>query len=128
MSLAENRALLPAIWNGLRTRCPRCGAGTLFSGYLKTAVSCSRCGLDFSGHRADDAPPYVVIFIVGHVIVGLMWSLERLASPSMWVHMAIFLPGTLLLTLALLPPVKGALVGIQWANAMHGFGDGRYEP
>lgn len=118
-----HRSLNRSIQRGLLARCPRCGEGALYDGFLTTADSCGSCGLKISGHRADDAPPYVVMLIVGHVVVGMMLAVEQLYSPALWVHGALWLPLTLVMSLALLRPVKGALIGIQWANAMHGFSE-----
>jgi uncharacterized protein (DUF983 family) len=108
-------SLLTAAWRGLHRRCPRCGDGAAFAGYLKVAPHCRSCGVDLGSYRADDAPPYVTIFIVGHLIVPAMLLLEQNAHPAAWVHMALWLPLTLALTLGLLPLVKGALLGVQWA-------------
>lgn len=72
--------------------------------------------------RADDAPPYFTIFIVGHIVIPLLLLVERVWRPELWVHFSIWLPLTLLLTLWLLPRTKGATVGMQWAFRMHGFG------
>ncbi|MFN4283578.1 MAG: DUF983 domain-containing protein [Alphaproteobacteria bacterium] len=108
-------SLFAAAMRGLRRRCPRCGEGASFRGYLKIAAHCPACGVDLGSYRADDAPPYVTIFIVGHIVVPAMLLLEQSAHPATWVHMALWLPLTLALTLALLPAVKGALLGVQWA-------------
>ena len=89
--------------------------------YLKVAPNCPSCGEDLSQHRADDAPPYLTIVVVGHIIVPLILFVEtRWPLPTM-VHMAIWLPLTLILSLTFLPPMKGAVVGLQWALRMHGF-------
>ncbi len=96
---------------------------TLFSSYLKTANTCTACGEELFHHRADDAPPYFTIFIVGHIVVPLLMTVELLYGPPVWLHLAIWLPLTVLLSLALLPIVKGAIVGLQWALKMHGFED-----
>ena len=93
----------------------------MFRAFLKTANNCSVCGLDFTPHRADDLPAYLVIVIVGHVVVPLALSIETNFSPPMWAQLAAYLPLTLVLSLALLQPVKGAVVGLQWALRMHGF-------
>ena len=71
------------------------------------------CGTPLGEVRADDAPPYFVIFITGHVVIGLMIWLEQTRAPPLWVHAAIFLPMTLILALGLLRPVKGATVGLM---------------
>jgi uncharacterized protein (DUF983 family) len=116
------RNLPQAMLRGFGQRCPKCGDGRLFRSYLKVHDACPRCGEALHHHRTDDAPPYFTILVVGHFIVGGALSLERAFSPPTWVHLAIWLPLTLLASLWLLPRVKGALVGLQWALYMHGFG------
>lgn len=111
-----------AMLRGWRRRCPRCGEGRIFGHYLKVEPHCAKCGLELSGHRADDAPPYFTILIVGHIIVPLMLILEQRYHPAEWVHMALWLPLTVILCLWLLPQIKGALIGLQWSRRMHGFG------
>lgn len=115
------RPLLPAMRNGAKCRCPSCGTGRLYRSYLKTAEACDHCGEALHHHRADDAPPYFTIAIVGHLIVPLMLVVERAWTPALWVHMALWVPLTALACILLLPIVKGALVGLQWAFYMHGF-------
>ena len=110
-----------AVLRGARLRCPACGEGPLFRSYLKVADTCTSCGEELHHHRADDAPAYFTISIVGHIVVAGVLILERMYAPQTWVHMALWLPLTLLLSLALLPVIKGALVGLQWAFRMHGF-------
>ncbi|MFN4277863.1 MAG: DUF983 domain-containing protein [Ferrovibrio sp.] len=116
------RPMGDAMWRGWRMRCPACGQGRMFGRYLKVNDTCPSCGLEMSGHRADDAPPYFTILIVGHIIVPLMLLLEQHMQPPEWVHMALWLPLTLLLCLWFLPHIKGTLIGLQWARRMHGFG------
>ena len=94
----------------------------MFSAYLKVADRCPACAEELHHQRADDAPPYFTMMIVGHVVVGGLLVVERAYQPEMWVHLAIWLPLTLALSLWLLPRVKGALIGLQWAARMHGFG------
>ncbi|MBZ9936579.1 DUF983 domain-containing protein [Mesorhizobium sp. BR1-1-16] len=112
-------------WNamarGFRCRCPACGKGRAFNGYLTVVDRCGACGEDLSHQRADDAPPYFTIMAVGHIVVPLILIVETTFHPSNFVHLAIWLPLTLILTLALLRPIKGAVVGLQWALYMHGF-------
>jgi uncharacterized protein (DUF983 family) len=120
---SEHRSVWRAIGRGLRCRCPRCGEGKLFRAFLKTADACSSCGQDFSGHRADDLPAYLVIIIVGHIVVPVALSIETNFAPPVMLQLAIYLPFTLLASLLLLQPVKGAVVGLQWSLRMHGFGD-----
>src|SRR5207237_9645171 len=85
------------------------------------AGRCAHFGEALHDHRADDAPPYFTIFIVAHIVVPLVLIVERLWQPSLFVHMAMWIPATLGLTLLLLPAVKGAIVALQWALRMHGF-------
>ena len=115
------RNVMRAMLRGFSERCPSCGKGRLFGKYLKVHDACPTCGEDLHHHRADDAPAYFTILVVGHFVVGGALSLERGFSPPTWVHLAIWLPLTLIASLLLLPRVKGALVGLQWALYMHGF-------
>jgi len=115
------RPLWHAIGNGMRCRCPNCGKGKLFRAYLKIADSCSACGTEFSGARADDLPPYIAIFIVGHVLVGWMLHAEMSGPVNPIVYLWTMIPAAILLPLVLLPSIKGGVVGLQWAQYMHGF-------
>ena len=111
-----------AIGRGLRGRCPHCGEGRLFKGFLKPVDACAACGELLHHQRADDLPPYVVITIVGHVVVGGLLMAEKYADWSMGLHMAIWPVLTVVLSLILMQPVKGGVIGLQWAMRMHGFG------
>ena len=117
----EKRDVWSAMKRGFRGRCPRCGEGKLFRAFLKVDDHCPVCGLDFTPHRADDLPAYLVIVIVGHIVVPTALFIETDFSPPVWLQLAIYLPLTLVLSLALLQPVKGAVVAVQWALRMHGF-------
>ena len=117
----EKRDLWTAMKRGFMCRCPRCGEGKLFRAFLKVDDSCTTCGLDYTPHRADDLPAYLVIIIVGHIVVPVVLWVETNYSPAIWLQMAIYLPFTFLSSLLLLQPVKGAVVGFQWALRMHGF-------
>ena len=119
----ERRSAWTAMKRGWRGRCPRCGEGKLFRAFLKVDDHCAVCGQDFSGHRADDLPAYLVIVIVGHIVVPTALIIETDYSPPVWLQLSIYLPVTLILSLLLLQPVKGAVVGLQWALRMHGFDD-----
>ena len=121
-SVAERRDTWSSLLRGFLQRCPACGVGRLYRAYLKVQEDCPHCGEALHHQRADDAPPYFTILIVGHLIVPLVLMLEQQAHPAIWVHYALWLPLTLALTFALLPRIKGAIVGLQWANRMHGFG------
>jgi uncharacterized protein (DUF983 family) len=122
----EKRDVWLAMKRGFRGRCPRCGEGKLFRAFLKVDNTCSACGLDFTPHRADDLPAYLVIVIVGHLVVPLALMIETEYSPPVALQLAIYLPLTLILSLVLLQPVKGTVVGLQWALRMHGFDESGY--
>jgi uncharacterized protein (DUF983 family) len=121
---AAKRNVWTAMKRGFACRCPNCGEGKLFRAFLKVDDHCSECGQDFSAHRADDLPAYLVIVIVGHLLVPIILWIETDYAPPVWLQLSIYLPVTLIASLALLQPVKGAVVGLQWAFRMHGFGDG----
>jgi len=125
---AEKRSVWTALKRGLRGRCPRCGEGKLFCAFLKVDDHCSACGQDFTAHRADDLPAYLVIVIVGHIVVPTILWIETDFAPSVPLQLAIYLPLTLILSLVLLQPVKGAVVGVQWALRMHGFDEQNPDP
>ena len=103
-----------ALWRGLRFRCPSCGVGAIFRGYVRVNEQCATCGLEFPIYRSDDAPAYFTIVIVGHLIVPAVLIAEQTMHPATWIHLVTWLPLTLLLTLLILPRVKGALLGMQW--------------
>lgn len=117
-----------ALWRGLRKRCPECGLGPIFSGYTRTHQSCPHCGLAISGHRADDAPPYLTIFAVGHLIIPLALAVKQLFDPPLGLQFAIWLPAIAILSGLLLPISKGAMIALQWANRMHGFAGADADP
>ena len=126
------RPVMPALLRGAALKCPACGVGAMFRRYLKVADHCPHCGEALHHQRADDAPPYFTIAIVGHVVVGLILAVEMGYRPPLWLHPALWLPLTLILSLLLLPSVNGTLVALQWALYMHGFdphsdeGDGEF--
>jgi uncharacterized protein (DUF983 family) len=119
---SAERPTKPAIMNGLRCRCPNCGEGKLFDRYLHVADICPNCGEELFHHRADDGPAYLVILLVAHIIgfaIHFMWVAWR---PEPWVMATVLSLGAVGLSLALLPPMKGLVVGVQWSRRMHGFG------
>lgn len=118
---AQDRSAWTAISHGMRQLCPACGEGRMFHKYLKVSDACPACSEELHHQRADDAPPYFTMSIVAHVVIAGVLIAERLYAPPTWVHLAIWLPMTVILSLWLLPRVKGALVGLQWALKMHGF-------
>lgn len=112
---------------GWHQTCPCCGTGALYKSYLKVNDVCPSCGTELHHHRADDAPPYFVMIITAHVVVGGIMLVEKNFSLPAWVQVAIWCPIVVLLSLWLLPRVKGALIGYQWALRMHGFGAAAFE-
>ena len=121
---AEKRDLWRAMARGALCRCPNCGKGKMFRKFLKVVDRCEVCGEELHHHRADDAPAYFVIAIVGHLVVALAFIVEVAFWPPLWVSLALWLPLTVILAVALLQPIKGALVGLQWSYRMHGFDPG----
>lgn len=120
----DDRPVRAALLRGWRRKCPCCGSGPMLRGYLKVRDSCPVCGEELHHHRADDGPAYLTILIVGHVMAPLLlWSFTRW-RPDPMLLAAIFSVGTVAMALFLLPRLKGAMVGIQWAKRMHGFGVG----
>jgi len=117
----EQVSLSEALWRGFRMRCPNCGAGKLFCGFLKVADHCPACGEELFHHRADDFPPYLVILVLGHIIVPTILLIETLYAPAPWLQLVIWVPLTLVSALALLQPTKGLVVGLQWQIGMDGF-------
>jgi uncharacterized protein (DUF983 family) len=111
-----------SLTRGFSGRCPHCGQGKLFRAFLKVTDRCEVCHEDLSHQRADDFPAYLVILIVGHLLVPIALFIETEYAPPYALQLAVWLPLTLVLSLALLQPVKGAIVGLQWALRMHGFG------
>ena len=120
---AAKRELGTAVRRGFMERCPNCGVGRLFRAYLKVVDTCPVCGEDLHYQRADDAPPYITMLVVGHIVVaGVLAAEEAWPKSPMWLGAIIWIWLTFVLSLLLLPRVKGALVGYQWALRMHGFG------
>lgn len=116
-----SRSVKEAMQRGVAHTCPACGKGPLFERYLKVSDQCQACGEELHHHRADDAPPYFTMLIVGHVVVAGVLTVEQTFAPELWVHALIWFPVLLGMSLLLLPRIKGALVGLQWALRMHGF-------
>lgn len=121
MTNAHQTSLMQDLSRGFACKCPQCGEGKLFLKWLKVTDHCPACGEEFHHHRADDFPAYVVIFIMGHIMVGFALELEARFAPPFWWHTVSTIPLTIIFSLALLQPVKGAIVALQWRIGMHGF-------
>ncbi|MEM6635356.1 MAG: DUF983 domain-containing protein [Pseudomonadota bacterium] len=116
------RPVRRAVGLGFRRRCPRCGSGPLMDGYLKVRDHCAACGEEFHHHRADDGPAYLTILIVGHVMIPMIHITFVAFRPDPVIMATGFSVICVALSLYLLPRIKGAIVGFQWAKRMHGFG------
>jgi uncharacterized protein (DUF983 family) len=130
LSPAEAQARTPkgageALWRGFRGCCPACGEGRMFRAYLKVADECPACGEPLHHHRADDFPAYLVIVIVGHILVPILLAVETEFAPPILLSMTLWPALALVSSLALLQPVKGAVVALQWFGGMHGFEDAK---
>jgi uncharacterized protein (DUF983 family) len=121
MNMQEPVSLASALTRGFAMRCPNCGRGKLFGRFLKVVDHCPACGEEFSHHRADDFPAYLVIVMVGHIAVPALLAVEVMFAPPVWLQYLIWLPFIAFGALALLQPTKGAVVALQWHLGMHGF-------
>ena len=119
----QERSVLTSVRRGIAQKCPACGKGALYKSYLKVADTCPNCGEALHHQRADDAPAYFTILIVAHIVGAGILITESTWHPADWVQWIIWIPALAILSLLLLPRIKGALVGVQWANRMHGFGE-----
>ena len=122
------RDLVQSLKRGAMLRCPNCGIGKIFARYLKVTPQCQHCGEELHHHRADDAPPYFTILLLGHIIIPLVLAVEMTFRPALWIHAALWFPLTVGAAMAALPHIKGALVSHQWALYMHGFDPNDREP
>jgi uncharacterized protein (DUF983 family) len=112
-----------AISKGLRCRCPACGEGPLFDGFLHVRSVCKTCGADLSGQDSGDGPVAFIVLIVGAVVVGLALVVEVRYGPPVWLHLLLWLPLTLILTLALMRPLKALLIALQYKHRRDDFSE-----
>lgn len=112
MSEAASTSL--TLWRGARMKCPRCGEGPIFGGYLKRADHCPRCGESFDGLDADDGPAWLTIGLVAHIVVPLLIFLERGPLMPYWREAGILIAVTIVSALILLPVSKGIFVAALW--------------
>lgn len=106
--------LAEAIKTGLRCRCPRCGRGKLFQGFLTLRPRCEACGFDYGFADSGDGPAVFIMFLSGFIVVGAALVTEALYRPPYWVHAALWLPLILILTLGPLRPMKGLMISLQY--------------
>jgi uncharacterized protein (DUF983 family) len=101
---------------GLAGRCPNCGEGALFRGFLTVADHCAACSYDFSRADSGDGPAVFVMLIGGFIVAFAALFTEIAYRPPIWVHLAVFLPMTVVVCMGLLRPMKGVLLAAQFAN------------
>lgn len=113
---------------GLSGRCPRCGEGRLFNGFLTVGERCGTCRLDYSFADAGDGPAVFVILIIGFIVVGLALWMEVSLNPPLWLHFLLWIPLALVLSLTALRLMKGLLIVLQYRNkAAEGRLDGNHD-
>lgn len=115
----QDKALYPPlspVSTGMRGYCPRCGQGRLFKGFLALQPRCQVCGLDFAFIDSGDGPAVFVIMIVGFIVAFLALYVEFTFQPPIWVHVVLWVPLILGLSLGLLRPLKGLMIGIQYRH------------
>ncbi|MCP5074795.1 MAG: DUF983 domain-containing protein [Rhodobacteraceae bacterium] len=118
----QERPAKPAVFRGWKQRCPQCGIGPILDGYLKVRDTCDVCGEELFHQRADDGPAYVTVLVCGHLLAPLMLFVFEVFRPEALVLAVGFSVAFVALALFLLPRIKGAFIGLQWAKRMHGFG------
>ncbi|MCV6824980.1 MULTISPECIES: DUF983 domain-containing protein [Halocynthiibacter] len=119
-----DRPVKQAIMRGWKRKCPNCGSGPILMSYLKVRPNCAVCNEELYHQRADDGPAYLTILVVGHIMAPLLLAVFTAYQPDPFILAGAFSVGCVALSLYLLPRFKGAMIGIQWAKRMHGFGTG----
>ena len=104
------------LYAGLLCRCPNCGKGPLFEGYLRIRESCTHCGEDLAAHEQGDGPAVFVMMILGFIVVGLALFVELRFAPPLWVHAVLWLPVTLLGALGMLRPFMAIMVALHFRH------------
>lgn len=115
----QERTARTGLKRGLMRRCPNCGEGALFQGYLKVEPTCAACGHDNGAYRADDGPAYFTMLIVGHLVIAPMLALPFIWQSNVFLVLGLTLPFIAAATLGLLAFVKGAFIGVQWGARAH---------
>ena len=112
-----------ALAAGLRSRCPACGRGPLFRGFVTVRERCPACGVDLSAQDSGDGPVALIVLVVGAIVVTLALLSEVAWQPPVWLHLLLWLPLTLVLVLALMRPFKATLIALQYKHRRHDFGE-----
>ena len=110
-----------ALWRGIKCECPRCGKAKLFARFLKPVQNCAACHQDWTVHQADDFPPYISIFLTGHLLAPVLIAMGMSDRLPMGAMIAIAMALALAVMLVFLQPAKGATIALQWWLGMHGF-------
>ncbi len=113
-----------ALSAGLRSRCPACGRGPLFQGFLRVRERCPVCDADLSGQDSGDGPVAFIVLIAGGVVVALALLTEVAWQPPVWLHLMLWLPLTVVLVLGLMRPFKATLIALQYKHRRHDFAEG----
>lgn len=114
------RPVLRSVLRGLRRRCPRCGEGRIFERYLKPTPACARCREPYAHLRTDDFAPWLTIIVLGHIVVPVIYVVERNFDLPLWLQLALWVPLVAGLVLVLLPTAKGTCLGLMWALGLKG--------
>lgn len=122
--MSETQPQVPSYVAALTCRCPRCGKGRLYAGFLTLRPRCDACGLDYSFIDTGDGPAVFVILFAGLVVVGAALAVETIYQPSYWVHALLWVPLILLVTVGPLRPLKALLIALQF---QHKAAEGRLE-
>ncbi|WP_457091784.1 DUF983 domain-containing protein [Microvirga sp. P5_D2] len=112
--MAQDQSAPPPVITGLKGLCPRCGKGHVFKGYLTIRPKCEVCGLDLAFADTGDGPAFFVMSIVGIVVVALALWAEFTFSPPIWLHLVMWSALSILMSLALMRPLKGVLMALQY--------------
>lgn len=122
--MSEDKALYPPVdpvSAGITGRCPRCGQGKMFDGFIKLPKHCRNCGLDYSFVDTGEGPAVLVMLLVGFIVVGLALWMEVTLAPPLWLHFILWIPLALALCLTALRTMKGILIALQYKhNAAEG--------
>jgi uncharacterized protein (DUF983 family) len=119
----------PSVWSaGLRCRCPNCGRGRLFAGFLTVVERCETCGIDLRAHDTGDGPAVFIILILGFIVVAGALVVEVKMSPPLWIHAVLWPPLVLGGSLGLLRPFKGVMVALAFHHRRDTFGPSAGDP
>lgn len=118
MTEISERQLWPSIWKAVRGRCPNCGQGKLFAGYLKQVDACSSCGENLADIRADDGPAWATILLTGHILAPFIFPVATGDFLAPWMITGLLISATIGLVLTILPRAKGLFIAIIWARRL----------